>query len=416
MSSKTLHETGREERIRSFENRAYGLFLHWGLYSLIGKGEWARFHHKMDPGHYTSLMEKFTAEAFDADALVRFAAACGFRYICLTSRHHDGFSLYDTRGLNTYDAPHAACGRDLVGELADACHHHGMGFFLYHTTLDWWEPRFESDWKGYLQYLRDSVRILCTHYGKVDGLWFDGNWARKDRDWEEDALYDMIRYLQPEAMIINNSSVGALGALGHSALDAVTFEQGLPVASDGPPVGREMCETLSTHWGEAVHDFAHKSPLQVIETLVSCRANGANLLLNAAPHPDGSLSVIDSATLGRVGDWINATVGKELYALRPVAAKAGGRDFIMTNGTEYFYAAFDIPIDRYFSVFKGPADWNRRTVLGELPAIRSIEWTDNGEALPFSQNAKEGLLTFAPTPHPYGSQFGVRFARMLPQT
>jgi len=414
MTGKTLHESGRAERIRTFEQRAYGLFLHWGLYSLHGKGEWVRFHHKVDPREYTALMERFSAEAFDADALVRFAASCGFRYICLTSRHHDGFSLYDTRGLNTYDAPHAACRRDLVGELAEACHRHGMGFFLYHTTLDWWEPRFDSDWKGYLQYLRDSVRILCTHYGKVDGFWFDGNWARKDRDWEEDALYDMIRELQPGAMIINNSSVGALGAEGHPALDAVTFEQGLPVSTTTRPVAKEMCETLSTHWGEAVHDFAHKSPLEVIETLTSCRANGANLLLNAAPHPDGRLSDMDAATLRRVGDWIQATLGDTLYDLRPSPAQAGGRDFLMTDGTTCHYAAFDLPIADYFSVFKGPSDWNRRSVLGKLPAIRSIEWTDNGEPLPFTQDTDNGLLTFAPTPHAYGSQFGVRFARLVP--
>lgn len=158
LPSTPAAEAGREQRLTAFENRAYGLFLHWGLYSLVGRGEWARFHHKLDPEAYNALMRDFKAEQFDAPALVAFARECGFRYICMTSRHHDGFSLYDTRGLNSFDAPHSPAGRDLVGELADACHAADMGFFLYHTTLDWWEPRFDSDWKGYLAYLRDRDR------------------------------------------------------------------------------------------------------------------------------------------------------------------------------------------------------------------------------------------------------------------
>ncbi|MDV7396629.1 alpha-L-fucosidase, partial [Arthrospira platensis SPKY1] len=119
----------------------------------------------------------------------------------------------------------------MVKEYVDACRAHGMGIFFYHTTLDWWEPRFDADWDGYQAYLRDSVEILCTQYGAIDGLWFDGNWARRERDWQEDALYSMIRSHQPEAIIINNSSIGNLGAMGHPLLDAVTFEQGLPLGA-----------------------------------------------------------------------------------------------------------------------------------------------------------------------------------------
>lgn len=402
----------RLARLDQFESRAYGLFLHWGLYSLHGRGEWVRFHHRLDPEAYTRRMEEFHGDKFDAPGLVRFAKSCGFRYICLGARHHDGFSLYDTRGLNRYDAPHSAAGRDLVAELAGACHEQNMGFFLYHTTLDWWEPRFESDWAGYQQYLRDSVRLLCTHYGKVDGFWFDGNWSRPDRDWEEDALYGMIRELQPQAMIINNSSVGALGSEGHEALDAVTFEQGLPTRPTRRRLAKEMCETLCSHWGIATHDFAHKSPLELIETLVTCRGHGANLLLNAGPRPDGSLTDLDRATLARIGDWIRATIGEALYSGRPAGFRASGRDCLLTDGKAFFYAAFSLPIDQYHSLYKGGADWDRRSVTGQLPAIRSVHWMDNGESLPFVQDTESGLLVFKSTANPYGSQFGVRVARL----
>jgi alpha-L-fucosidase len=407
-----LHEIGREARLQRFESMAYGLFLHWGLYSLVGKGEWARHHHKMDQEAYTRLMDDFHCEKFDAPALVAFARSCGFRYICLGSRHHDGFSLYDTRGLNTYDAPDSAAKRDLIAELADACHEQDMGFFLYHTTLDWWEPRFDSDWKGYLQYLRDSVRILCTHYGRVDGFWFDGNWARKDRDWEEDALYGMIRELQPDAMIINNSSIGALGVEGHHALDAVTFEQGLPTKSTGRRMAKEMCETLASHWGFAANDYAHKSPADIIQTLVSCRGHGANLLLNAGPNADGSLTDIDRATLARVGEWLRTGFGQILYGARPAGLSASGRDLVLKQDSTFYYAAFSLPIKDYHSLFNGPSDWDRRTILGELPPVKDIQWLDTGESLPFTQDTEASLLAFKSTPNPYGTQQVVRIAKL----
>lgn len=408
----SIHTAGREARLGNFESMAYGLFLHWGLYSLVGRGEWARFHHKMDPGAYTRLMGDFRCEKFDAEELVRMAKSWGFRYICLGSRHHDGFSLYDTRGLNDYDAPHSAAGRDLVGELAEACHGQDMGFFLYHTTLDWWHPDFDANWQRYLEYLRDSVRILCTHYGKVDGFWFDGNWARKDRDWEEDALYGMIRERQPDAMLINNSSIGALGEEGHPALDAVTFEQGLPTRSTERRVAKEMCETLASHWGYAANDYAHKSPLEVIETLVSCRGNGANLLLNAGPNPDGSLTDIDKATLERVGHWLDEGFGKVLYEGRPAGMACSGRDVLLKSGETYYYAAFSLPINEYHSLYKGSRDWDRRTIVGEMPPVTSITWLDNGEALPFTQDEGNGLLAFKSTANPYGTQMVVRIAEI----
>ena len=411
-NNSSLHSKDREPRLARFESMAYGLFLHWGLYSLVGRGEWARFHHKMEPAAYTKLMDEFHAGKFDAPELVRQAKSWGFRYICLGSRHHDGFSLYDTRGLNKYDAPHSAAGRDLVAELADACHDQKMGFFLYHTTLDWWHPDFDSDWKSYLKYLRESVQILCTHYGKVDGFWFDGNWSRRDRDWEEDALYDMIRELQPGAMLINNSSIGALGAEGHPALDAVTFEQGLPGKSTTRRVAKEMCETLASHWGYAANDYAHKSPAEIIETLVTCRGQGANLLLNAGPNADGSLTDIDRATLSRVGDWLKTGFGDVMYESRPAGLSASGRDMILKSGSDIYYAAFSLPIQDYHSLYKGGPDWDRRTVVGKLPEVSGITWLDNGEALDFTQDTEQGLLAFRSTANPYGTQQVVRIAQI----
>lgn len=412
MTPKPIADPNRESRLQRFESMAYGLFLHWGLYSLLERGEWNRFHNRLDPKEYDSLVERFTAENFDAPALVAWAQSCGFRYICLTSRHHEGFSLYDTRGLNTFDAPHSPAGRDLVAEFASACQQAGMGFFLYHTTLDWWEPRFENDWKGYIAYLRDSVRILCTHYGKLDGLWFDGNWSKPEADWEEDALYSMIRELQPDCVIINNSSLQMKGADQHPALDSLTFEQGLPTSAARRRIAKEMCETLTSHWGIADPDYSHKSPAELIRCLVTCRGNGANLLLNAGPQADGRLTDFDRLTLERVGQWIRESLGDALYSARPAGVSASGKDQILAQGNNLLYCAYELPIADNMHHHTGPQDWDRRTVLGSIPAVRRITWQDSDEELEFSQDVDKGLLVFRAKPHPYGAQRVVRIARI----
>ena len=124
-------------RIARFEELGFGLFLHFGLYSLLGKGEWVQDFEKIPVQQYERLAERFTVEKFDARAMARLCRDAGMRYACLTTRHHDGFSLYDARGLSAFDAPHSAAGRDLVAEFVEGCRAEGIVPFLYHTTLDW---------------------------------------------------------------------------------------------------------------------------------------------------------------------------------------------------------------------------------------------------------------------------------------
>ena len=166
-------------RIANFERMAYGMFIHWGLYSLVGRGEWTYLMHKHDQDEYKSLMSSFTAREFDGAEIARVAKQAGMKYVTLTSRHHDGFSLYDTQGLNEYDAPHSAAGRDLIKDFVEGCRSEGIVPMLYHTTLDWVEPRFNNDFDGYLHYLQESVEVLCSNYGEIGGFWFDGNWSKK---------------------------------------------------------------------------------------------------------------------------------------------------------------------------------------------------------------------------------------------
>lgn len=404
----------RPNRLAAFERLGYGLFLHYGLYSQKRAGEWLWHHHQIERDEYLKLFDSFDPSGFDAPALVAMAQDAGFRYICLTTRHHEGFSLYDTRGLNEYHAP-SVCGRDLVAEFSEACDAAGMGKFFYHTTLDWWHPDFdrEGGWDAYQQYLRDSVAVLCQHYGTVDGLWFDGNWARQDRDWQEDQLYGLIRQHQPDCVIVNNSSIGAVGAEGgHPETDVVTFEQGIPVKRDQRGAARyrsgEMCETMNSHWGVGDFDLSYKSPADVVERLTACRSVGANLLLNIGPAADGSIPDYETEVMRLVGRWTRICP-EAIYDAEPTSLTCRGRDAVVKAGGTYYYFCHAVAIRGNGHLAGSERGDGLQTIAGDLPAVRRIAWADEPDTdLDFSQ--ADGHLVFDATPHPYGRQLVVRIA------
>ncbi|MBP5308393.1 MAG: alpha-L-fucosidase [Clostridia bacterium] len=264
-----------KEYIGKFEKYGLGMFVHFGPYSVMGKGEWIKKIAAVPEAEYDALADKFNPRSDWAARLVNTAKAAGAKYVTLTARHHDGFSLYDTKGLSDYDSVHRGSGRDLTAEFVSACRKGGVVPFLYHTLLDWHEPLYRENFKKYLVYLRKSVEILCSSYGEIGGFWFDGMWDKPEADWEEDALYSTIRKYQPNAMIINNTGLSARGALGHPELDSVTFERGRPqpINMEGAPkyIASEMCETLYEHWGYCKNDFNCKSPAEIIEEFCACR-------------------------------------------------------------------------------------------------------------------------------------------------
>ena len=158
-----------EKRIKNFENLGFGMFVHFGIYSLLGKGEWVKHIYSIPDVEYEKLTKEFDPEKDWAEKLVLAAKNAGCKYITLTSRHHDGFSLYDTKGLSDYDAMHAKCGRDLIKEFVDACNKENIKPFFYHTLLDWHVKEYKENFPKYLEYLRKSVEILCTNYGEIGG-------------------------------------------------------------------------------------------------------------------------------------------------------------------------------------------------------------------------------------------------------
>lgn len=402
-----------KQYIKDFENLGFGMFVHFGLYSVLGKGEWAMHLLNIPDEEYFKLAEKFQPAPDWAEQLVTAAKNAGCRYITLTTRHHDGYSLYDTCGLNPLDAPHT-CGRDLVREFVDACRAQGMIPFFYHTLLDWHEKSFDEDFPEYLRYLRKSVEILCTNYGKIGGLWFDGMWSKPDADWEEDALYACIRAHQPEAMIINNTGLGAQGALGHIELDSVTFERGKPqpLNMEGAPkyVASEMCQVFADHWGYAQEDLNYKSPADMIRDLAVCRRYGSNLLMNVGPMEDGTLRLMDKAIYDLMGQWIKIN-GEAVYEPHPCGIELENKpeDFLLEKDNIYYLFCDHLPMSADPNVaLKQEGEY--RDIFTMSKKIKSITWLDNGDPVEFEQNGDR--VTVKTVPYTYGRQLVVRVAKI----
>lgn len=389
-----------EKRVAHFEKLAFGMFIHFGLYSQMEEGEWIKHFKKIPDAEYDKLFETFRPDGFDARKIAKLAKRAGMKYITLTTRHHEGFSLYDTRGLSDYDAVHAPrCRRDLVREFVDACNDEGLVPMFYHTTLDWHMKSFEDDFPAYLQYLRDSVEILCTEYGKIGGFWFDGNWSKSDADWEEDKLYGLIRKHQPDAIIVNNTGVECRGKTGHPEIDSVTYEQGRPEPMDREGMRKylaaEMCLTMNDHWGCARYDLNYKSLPELIETLCACRRLGANLLLNVGPAGDGSILPLQEALLCGMGDWISR-FGKCIYDAKPCVVRGEGKNFALKDGNRLYLFIHELKAGEW-KAFKNVEN-----------AVVRVRYADNGEELQFEQNGNE-LRVFA-TQYPYGWNGVVRVA------
>lgn len=406
-----------EKRIADFEKLGFGLFVHWGLYSQLGKGEWSYYHTDISMEEYKKLQNTFTAEDFNAEKLVLLAKEVGCRYITLTTRHHEGFSLYDTCGLNDFDAPHSPAKRDLVREFVDACNKYDIKPFFYHTTLDWYNEDFENDFDSYLEYLRKSVEILCKNYGSIGGLWFDGNWSKPEgTDWKLDELYGTIRKYQPDAMIINNTGLDARGEIGHPEIDSVTFEQGRPTPLDRSNmkkyVSAEMCYTLNDHWGIGYNDFNYKSTKEFIECLCDCRKVGANFLLNIGPAAQGGIVPIQEEYLKIIGRWMNI-FSEAIYNGKPYIYKQDSKHFILKGEDNSLYIfVYNLGQRGSEHVVANGSKEISHTFRGVSEKIKEIHWMDEPEyELEFEQ--KDDKLSVEFQGVPYGCSYCVRVAKAI---
>ncbi len=289
--------------------------------------------------------------------------------------------------------------------------------FFYHTLLDWqWQTREcnQARFNEYLEYLRSSVEVLCTQYGPIGGLWFDGTWSRQ-ADWQEDQLYATIRKHQGEAIIVNNTGLEARGKVGHPEIDSTTFEQGLPELPDRSNAAKhlaaEMCQTFNAHWGIGADDFLYISPRDIIANLCLCRKVGANYLLNVGPTAQGAIPEYETAALRRAGQWV-AMHERAIRNGRLTAYQCDGRDFILAAGDKLYYFAFDLGRLGHANVTVYGGKEGPRPIQGLDRRIGGARWMDSGELLDIVQDTDTGLAAINTTGYPYGTNMVVRVAEL----
>lgn len=402
-----------ENRIKEFEKLGYGMFVHYGLYSQLGRGEWVMNRELIPFAEYVKLKDTFAAKNFDGTKLAKLARKAGMKYICLTARHHDGFSLYDTNGLNDYDAPHSPAGRDLVEDFVNGCRTEGIIPIFYHTTLDWSQESYRNNFDDYLKYLRQSIEILCKNYGSVGGFWFDGNWDKPESDWQEDELYGVIRKYQPEAIIVNNTGLHERGKAGHSEIDVMTFERGRPDAVNREGMSKylaaEMCLTMNQHWAIGVDDFNYLSPKEIIESICACRKVGANFLLNVGPAAEGEMPAYEETVLLRVGQWMNRYADILSEGKPSSVIVVDDKDFVLEYNGELYLFVHNLPISGDENVVLGKSSEKQVTLSNLKGQIDNICWLDNKQSLNFTQD------TVQLTGYPYGTDLVVRVAKFVIQ-
>ncbi len=298
-----------DKRMKWWRDAKFGMFIHWGLYAVPagewnGKkvekyGEWIQHYGKIPEKEYAKLQAKFNPTKYDAKQWVSLAKRAGIKYIVITSKHHDGFGLFDSK-LTDYDVMGSPHGRDLLKPLADACHQQGLEICWYHSILDWHQPAAKGkDFPKYEKYMRGQLRELLTNYGRIGVLWFDGEWIK---EWNEErgrSLEVFLREIQPD-LIINNR----VGKRKRSPGDFGTPEQEIP-ATGMPGWDWETCMTMNDTWGYKTHDHNWKSTSDLLRKLVDIVSKGGNFLLNVGPTAEGTIPAQSVKRLEAIGRWMD---------------------------------------------------------------------------------------------------------------
>ena len=304
------------EAIQRFQAMSYGITTHWGLYSLLGRNEWAMHREHIPTPEYEQLMQQFNPTHFNAQQWADMLVEVGAQAFMITSKHHDGFCLFDS-ALTGYKVTNTPFKRDIIGELAEALHERNIPFHLYYSLLDWHHPAYQTDWDAYVAYYQGQVRELCTNYGEIGGIVFDGYWPRRPRisgqehflplgSWNLTDTYDLIHSLQPQALIVNNHHATPLAGEdyqvwevdfpGENTIGFNTTEiSSLPLAS---------WFTVNIGWSYRKEEQEIKPAEELLRLLTESRRRHATCWLNVGPTPEGEILPAEVTELRRLSQLL----------------------------------------------------------------------------------------------------------------
>ena len=371
----------------AFRQAGFGIFIHWGVYSQLGDGEWVMQTRRIPAATYESLASEFNPIRFDAHEWVSLAKAAGARYITITSRHHDGFSMFATKATPYNIVDWTPFKRDPLAELSEECQRQGIKLFFYYSQLDWHNPDYfprgrtgnttgrpeRGDWNRYVAFMNEQLTELLTHYGPVGGIWFDGMWDKPDADWHLAETYGLIHRLQPAALIVPNHHRAPL-----PGEDVQTFEQDLPGSNTAgfntSTIGAlplETSLTINKSWGFNITDSSWKTTPELIHYLVRAAGSNANLLLNIGPRPDGTIQPQAAQRLREMGQWLQG-YGTSIYNTSggPVSPRSWG---VTTQRADTIFVHVLEWRDRLLSIPDVGARVTRATLLQTGKAVQFVQ-------------------------------------------
>jgi len=382
-----------------FQDARFGMFVHWGVYSVLGDGEWVMNNRKIPAADYEKLPAAFNPIDFDAAEWVSLAKAAGMKYITITSKHHDGFAMFDSKVSDYTIVSRTPYRKDPLKALADETRRQGLKLFFYYSQLDWHNPDYfprgrtgqdagrpeQGSWPKYLDYMNAQLRELLTNYGELGGIWFDGWWDNPDADWQLARTYALIHGLQPQALI---------GANHHRrpnpGEDFQMFEKDLPGGrsqgfNQDSQIGDlplETCETMNGAWGFNITDRRYKSTRDLVRYLVRAAGANANFLLNVGPMANGRIQPEFVTRLREIGEW-TAKNGESIYGTRggPIAPHAWG--VTTRKGNTVYVHVLDLT--------------DASLLLPSLPApVRSARLLNGGRAIDVKSGDFGVVLTIPP--------------------
>ena len=402
ISSVKAQESKPKESPRAtdwFQDARFGMFIHFGLYSLPARGEWVRNAEKISNEDYQKYFEQFNPTDYNPKEWARLAKAAGMKYAVITAKHHEGFALFDSK-LTDYKVTKTPFKRDIIKEYVEAFRAAGLKVGLYYSLIDWHHPDYphygdafhpmrenaqykgkKHNWDKYVDYMHGQVRELCTNYGKIDLMWFDFSYGPMvGEKWKARELVKMVRTLQP-GILLNNRLAGNGGPSAGESADLGDFntpEQGVPEAPlkdrNGKYLVWETCLTLNNNWGYHAEDDQWKSTATVLHALVNCVSKGGNLLLNVGPDAKGNIPAPSVEVLSEVGQWMSKN-SRSIYGcgIADVPKPEWGR---YTQNGKFLYAHLQQPTIGHLNLKGYQGKVKRATVLntGKEAATESEWW------------------------------------------